>query len=168
MHYSDRVNVNSSIPASMHCTDLQFDKLGVPYRECEYECIQGHYEFKDPPSGAVGGTQTPSFIGGLSLSRRNKRGNLLVISRRVRVTVAFVEEQYVLNIMDACLYSCCSYPACRAHLLCAALHCYLWSGSTIIFRISHNIAIFGGEKNIEHKMCCFDSLYKFCLKNFTF
>jgi hypothetical protein len=33
--------------------------------------------------------------------------------RRVRLTTAAVEKQYVLNIMSACLYFCLSNSACK-------------------------------------------------------
>ena len=40
-----------------------------------------------------------------------------VTLRGVRVTIVAVEMQSELNTTNVCLYSCLSYPACKAHTL---------------------------------------------------
>jgi len=34
-------------------------------------------------------------------------------------------KQWVLN-KSMCRHPCLSYPACKSHLFCAALHCHQW------------------------------------------
>jgi hypothetical protein len=82
-----------------------------------------------------------------------------------------MEEQQVLNITSICLYSCLSYLGCKLHLFCAELHCHLWPVWLYhifpYYLINGMIFFFGGGGNTEHKMC-FDFVYSFCLKHFSF
>jgi hypothetical protein len=52
---------------------------------------------------------------------------------------------------------------------CTVLHCHLWTVwfYNIFPDYLINVTIFRGEKITEHKMC-FDFLYNFGLKNFSF
>jgi hypothetical protein len=89
-----------------------------------------------------------------------------VTLRSVRATIVAVE--IVLNIPSVCLYSCRSYPACNVHLCCAAIYCPLWP--VCMYHIIPHYLITGTiseKKNTEHKMC-FDFLYTFYLKHFSF
>ena len=53
---------------------------------------------------------------------------------RFRVTVVVVEKQQVFHVLSVCLYSCLSYPACKAHApYYIVIH--VLSGSTIFFHI---------------------------------
>jgi hypothetical protein len=80
-----------------------------------------------------------------------------------------VEKQCVLHNISVCVCVCVnvafSYPACNAH----AHYCYLWPVWLCVIFPHYLIkgTIFE-EKNVaEHKMC-FDFLYSFCLKHFSF
>jgi hypothetical protein len=57
-----------------------------------------------------------------------------------------------------------NYPACNAH----APYCHLWPVRfhNIFLHYLKNGRI--KKQKIEHKMCVFDLLYKFCLKHFSF
>ena len=49
-----------------------------------------------------------------------------VTLRWVRTTIVAVEKHQVLNIINACLYSCFSYLECKLHLFCTKLYCHMW------------------------------------------
>jgi len=44
----------------------------------------------------------------------------------VHITMGAVGKQFVLCIMNVCLYSCLSYLACKSRVFCAILYCRLW------------------------------------------
>jgi hypothetical protein len=49
-----------------------------------------------------------------------------VTRRRVHITIFAVEKQKLLHILNACLYSCVSYPARKSHLFSFVLYYHLW------------------------------------------
>jgi len=82
-----------------------------------------------------------------------------VTMKGARVTIVAVEKGKVLHFVSV---NVCSlrFRACNAH----APNCHLWSRSTIFF--PHFLK--NDFRNVtEHKMC-FDFLYNFCPKHFSF
>ena len=77
-------------------------------------------------------------------------------------TIVAVGKELVLHILSLCFSL--SYPACSAH----APHCHPWPARlcSIFPHYLINNKIFE-IKVVEHKMC-FDFLYNFCLKLFSF
>jgi hypothetical protein len=70
--------------------------------------------------------------------------------------------------MSVCLYSCPSYPECKSHLLCVALCYILWSALALrYFSTLNDKGKIFVKKNTERELC-FDILYSFCLKHFSF
>ena len=84
-----------------------------------------------------------------------------VTLRRVRATIVAVEKQCVLTTL-VCVCSL-TYPACNAH----APNCHLWLHPLYIFPHYLTEGKNCEKKNTEHKMC-FDFLYNFYLKHFSF
>jgi len=74
------------------------------------------------------------------------------------------EHKYLLNIV--CVYSCFSYTACKVYALYYTHTCSL-SGSTIFFHIISWTAQ-RLEKKLLNKNVCFEFLYNFYLKHFSF
>jgi hypothetical protein len=73
--------------------------------------------------------------------------------RRVRVTIAAVENQYALKILSACLCFCLSYPARKSYLVWV-VYCHLWF--VWLYHIFHIILLtarFSEKKVTEHQAC---------------
>ena len=87
-----------------------------------------------------------------------------VTLRRFRASIVAVEKQWVLYTAWVCVCSL-RYPACNAH----APYCHLWPAPlyNIFPHYLINGTIFEKKKCTEQKKC-FDFLYKFCLKHFSF
>jgi hypothetical protein len=67
--------------------------------------------------------------------------------------------------MSVDLYSCLSFPACKAHIFCAALSSVACPALPYFSALSHNRRDPRGKKAIEHKMCVFiffTTLYEKC------
>jgi hypothetical protein len=65
---------------------------------------------------------------------------------RVRVIIFAVEKQYALNrpLMNVCLYSRLTYPACIAHFFYISLYCHLCP--VCFYHIFQNYLIKGAIK----------------------
>ena len=73
--------------------------------------------------------------------------------------------------MTVCLYSYLSYPARKPQFFSAVFYRHLWPDSLhhIFLTSSHsNIVFWGKKKTYCTSNVCFDFLYKFCLRNYSF
>jgi hypothetical protein len=69
--------------------------------------------------------------------------------------------------MNVCVYPCLSYTACRSHLFCAALYCYLspvWLYHIFPYYLTNDMISWRNALNVK----CLFFLYKFCPKPFPF
>jgi hypothetical protein len=94
--------------------------------------------------------------------RQDRQRTYDVTLRHVRAITTAVEKKCVT-------YAECVAVALGIHQAMPVHHIVIsgLSGSTIFFHIISQTARFSKTKFIEHKMC-FDFLYKFCLKSFSF
>ena len=85
-------------------------------------------------------------------------------SRRVRVSVVVVENQYVLHILTVSVASVIQNAKRIRHIVICSL-----SDWTLFFQVISQTARFSGEKNKTLNInLCFDLIYKFFLKIFSF
>ena len=85
--------------------------------------------------------------------------------RRGLANIVPVQKQQVLRILSVCVCSL-RYPACNAH----APYCYLCPAPLYNIFPPHyliNSMIFG-KKTYWKQNVCFDVLYNFCSKRFSF
>ena len=83
---------------------------------------------------------------------------------RVRATIVVVGKQWALHILSVCISSLC-HPACNAHAPYHFINCGL-SGCTIFFHIMPKRLYV--KKSYWTQNVCFDFLYNFCPKHFSF
>jgi hypothetical protein len=91
-----------------------------------------------------------------------------MIRVRVCVSVCVCLCVCVCVCLCVCVYSCLSYRAFRQYLYCAVLHCCLWPGCATVSHIIAQTARFSEKDFTEQNNTCFDFLYKFSLKHFSF
>ena len=78
-----------------------------------------------------------------------------------------IKKRYLLNIMNVYVYPCFSYTACRSHLFCTALYCYLSPVllyHIFLYYLTNGIIFWRNALNIK----CMSILYNFCPKPFSF
>ena len=98
--------------------------------------------------------------------QQGRQSTYNVTFKRVAATIVAVEKQYILHILS--VFFCLSYPACNAH----APYCHLWLARLYNIFPHYFISDTVFKKKKKKKLCCnkmcFDFLYNFCPKHFSF
>ena len=95
------------------------------------------------------------------ISKQNKTRNIRTL-RHWRATSFGLKKQKALYVLKVCLYL--SYPACNA----LAPYCHLWPVGLYNIFAHYVITVWFSKRGCWPQNVCFDFLYKFCLKHFSF